>query len=416
MKLLLVSHRTLDQAGGTVARWRGLRRELIALGWQVDVVSAPIRTSAVEFTDKPEDLKRVLLRAKIMHPVRKIVTPILAVLGLRPEAVPLATFWVWRGARDVRRALSQKQYDVVLATMPYSSAVIAGRLATRGNDAPPFVAELRDLWADNPAFEARPGLLGLLERWVFRGADAVVAVTPEAVENLKRRYPRMSDRIYEITNGFDPELYGLRKERKPAEKITILHSGSLTLDRPITPILDVLSHEPYRSRFRLVHQGFTSPETEREIAAHKGGLEVEVLPPTTWREAVETVASADVAMISQAASTGDKTAVAGKLYEYIALGKPVFCVSHGGGCERLLTDLNTNQFCARMDDPDSIAAALDKLLAEDLPGPLPDEQIYRFDRRFLAGRMSELLKAVAAGEPEGAIEPLVSDAAGSRNS
>lgn len=417
MRLLIVSHRALDQAGGTVARWRGMVPHLEALGWEVDVVAAPVRTSAQEFVSDPKDLRWVKLRARVMAPLGKLIAPLLWLVGARAEAMPVANLWMFRGSRDVRRALKAKQYDVVLATSPPHVALVAARLGTKGADAPPFVAEQRDLWADNPAFEAWPGILRLAERWVHKGAAAVVAVTPQAVESLRQRYPAMADRVYEVSNGFDPEVYELRRPPRALEgKITLIHSGSLTFWRPLLPLLEVLARDPYRLRFRLRIQGFVGPENDRAIAAFKDRVEIEVIPAAPWREAVETVANADVAVIVQADRAGDNTAVAGKLYEYLALGKPVLCVSHGGGCESVLRSVGADRFCAEMDDPGSIAAALDALLADPSPQPVESSTIDRFNREVLSERMSELLKAVAAGQPANALRASSSTETDSRTS
>ena len=66
------------------------------------------------------------------------------------------------------------------------------------------------------------------------------------------------------------------------------------------------------------------------------GADVEIVPPSGWEDAVERIAAADVALITQSRGAGDETAVAAKVYEYLALGKPVLCISHGGATEALL--------------------------------------------------------------------------------
>jgi glycosyltransferase involved in cell wall biosynthesis len=368
-RLLLVSHRSIDQAGGPAARWRSFARYLPELGWEVDVVSG---RGGDEFAS-PQSAQA---RAKVMEPLGRLVAPAFRLAGLRPEAMPLSTAWVPRGAARVRRRLRDGAYDAVLATSPPFAALVAARLAA---DEVPLVIELRDLWAGNPAFDRGGPVLRRLESWVVGAAAAVIAVTPEAAEDLRRRHP--AARVEEIPNGFEPQLLQMRRA---TSGMTILHSGTLTKDRPLTPLLRLL-----RPPLRLVLHGYVAPEIQAEI--EKSAAEVEIVPASGWQDAVRRIAEADVTLITQARGAGDETAVAAKVYEYLALGKPVLCLSHGGATEALLRRLGADQLCARLDDEASIRTALDFIHARDLPPPVPPEKLEPYQRQRLAVELAKLL-------------------------
>src|SRR5438132_1236910 len=123
-RLLLVSHRSIDQAGGPAARWRSFARHLPALGWEVDVVSAG---GGDEFASPGAAQSR----AKVMETVGRLTDPVFRLAGLRPEAMPLTTAWAPRGAARVRRRLREASYDAVLATAPPFVSLVAARLAVR---------------------------------------------------------------------------------------------------------------------------------------------------------------------------------------------------------------------------------------------------------------------------------------------
>ena len=388
-RLLLVSHRSIDQAGGPAARWRSFVGYLPEHGWDVDVLAARSRASAGEFSQEESERRRTALRAQVMSRVGKIASPAFGLAGIRPEAMPLSTAWIPRAAAQIRRRLDSGHYDAVLATGPPFAALMGARMASKAG-APPLVFELRDLWAGNPSFDRGGRLLSSLENWVLRGSAAVVAMTPEATEDLRRRHPDLADRVHEIPNGFEPKLVERRKSGGALERpIEILHSGTLTVDRPLTPLLDVLSLD-----FRLVLHGYVTPEIQREI--EQSGRPVEIVPPSGWEEAVSRIAEADVALVTQASGAGDATAVAAKVYEYLALGKPVLCISHGGATEALLRRLGADQFCARLDDPRSIEGALERIQAGDLPEPISAERLAPYERPRLAQSLAELLDSLAA--------------------
>jgi glycosyltransferase involved in cell wall biosynthesis len=372
-RLLLVSHRPINQAGGPAARWRSFVRHLPEHGWEVDVVSG---RGGDEFAAPG----RAQARAKVMEALGRVAGPAFRVAGLRPEAMPLSTAWAVRGGTQVRRRLQKRDYDAVLATSPPFAALIGARAA---RPEVPLVIELRDLWAGNPAFDRGGPVLRKLEEWVVEGAAAVVAVTPEAADDLRRRHP--GTRVEEIPNGFEPELLAKRRPtRGPAT--TILHSGTLTKDRPLAPLLRAL-----KPPLRLVLHGYVAPEIRDEI--RHAVADVEFALPSGWDYAVRRMAGADVCLITQARGAGDETAVAAKVYEYLALGKPVLCISHGGATEALLRRLGADQLCARLDDPASIEAALERIRKGELPEPVADLSAY--ERPKLARDLAELLNSVA---------------------
>jgi len=116
--------------------------------------------------------------------------------------------------------------------------------------------------------------------------------------------------------------------------------------------------------------------------------------PSGWEDAVRRIADADVTLVTQARGAGDKTAVAAKVYEYLALGKPVLAITHGGATEALLRRLGADQLAARLDDQASIEAALEKIVSGDLPPPVEPEKLAPYERPRLAQRLGELLDSL----------------------
>jgi Glycosyl transferase 4-like domain len=401
-QLLLVTHRSIDQDGGPAARWRAFRRYLPQHGWEVDVLNAAERPSATEFDANASHV--VAARAAVMARVDRLSEPAFRLAGVRPDALPLSMLWLPRGALLVRQRIAKRRPDVVLATGPPLAGPLAARLGV-GSDVP-LIVELRDLWAGSPAFDAGGQLLSAIEDWLLRRAQLVVACTPEAVADLRRRHPKLHRRIVEISNGFDPAVRSMANADSSSEhtrgagsdrRLTLLHSGTLTRARPIAPIARALGDPRLAGSFRLVLHGYASPTTLDEVAQARkeGGVPIEVLPPSPWRAAVARIADADACLITQARAAGDETAVASKIYEYLALEKPVVCVTDGGASEALLRRLGADDLCARLDEPETIVAALLRL-REGAFGP-PRERLEPYSRDALAARMATLLEGALDG-------------------
>lgn len=400
-----MTHRSIEQPGGPAARWRAFARYLPEHGWDLDVLSAAERAGASEFDARAS--RAVAARAAIMARVARLSGPAFRIAGVRPDALPLSMLWVPRGALMVRRRIERGDYDLVLASGPPMAGPLAARLGLRRRV--PLVVELRDLWAGSPAFDAGGSVLSRVETWLLRGASRVVACTPEAVADLRARHPQLRERVVEVSNGFDPEILSIaarRAERRPRGEdgsprtLTLLHSGTLTPARPLAPLIVALSDPRLAGSIRLVLHGYLSPATRAEIerARQEGRVDIDVLAPSPWEQAVGHIADADACLITQARGAGDETAVASKIYEYLALGKPVLCLTDGGASEALLRRLGADQLCARLDQPEAIIGALFRL--RDLaPSPLPSERLEPYSRRALAGKMAALLEEIA-GETE----------------
>ncbi len=402
-RLLLVTHRSIEQAGGPAARWRAFARYLPEHGWEVEILSATVRTSASEFDADASGA--VARRAATMSRIARLCEPAFRLLGARPDSMPLSILWVPHGALLLRQRVKRRAPHVVLATGPPVAGLIAARVGIPARI--PLVLELRDLWAGNPAFDAGGRLLSRVEDWLLEEAQRIVVCTPEAVSDLSLRHPRLAGRIAEISNGFDPEIrsitkYGLDTTAPPTDRsrlpLTLLHSGTLTSARPIAPIVRALGDSRVAGSFRLVLHGYLSPasQTEVERARRESEVPIEVLAPSQWSDAVGRIEAADAGLITQASAAGDETAIASKIYEYLALEKPVLCVTDGGASEALLRRLGADELCARLDTPQTIVTALMRLRDGAAASP-SRERLEPYSRRALAGQMAALLEDVARG-------------------
>lgn len=387
--MLVITHRSPSQPGGPTARWRSLVARLPDYGWQVEILSAPERESAVELSAAGS--RAAERRASVMGAVGRAADPAFNLVGLRPDVVPLSMSWIPRGVSQARRRLASGRYDLVFATGPPMVALIVGHVATRRSGLP-LILEFRDLWAGSPAFDRGGPLLPAVEQALLRSASRTVVMTPEAARDMQVRHPRLTPRIVEIPNGFEPKLLHQRPSRNETvsgRRITILHSGTLSPARPLTPLLDAMDADP---RFELVLHGYVHPEIAATVEDRH---DVTILPSSGWEDAVARMIDADACLVTQAADAGDATAVASKVYEYLALGRPVLCLTDGGATEMLLRRLGAEALAARLDDPTGIARAL-RHLAESPPQPVEAQLLLRYSRAEIARAIALLADDVCA--------------------
>ena len=393
-RVLVTSQRPFSYGGGGSVRWRFLQRELPRHGWQVGTVAGRPNPTANEASTEPSEAALAAARARVMGIVGTAVRPLYRRVGLQPEAFPPNFAWSATGRVAVRRAIERFRPDVVVATCPPQAALFATR-AEAARARLPFVAELRDLWAGNPYFDAGGSLLALLERGALESADAVVTVSEGCLATLLRLHPDLGETALVLPNGFDPGLLE-RRSPPPARaggRATLIHAGTLYGDRSAVPLLRALARDGLRERVRVKLVGHLDAATEAFLDA-AAGVEVETVPPVSWERAVALTEGADIAVVINSPATGGAMALPGKLYEALALGRPVLALTPpGSDTEVLLRRLGQEGGVSRLDDEDGIVAAVTRLL--DAPPPPPDPSMLEgYDRARVAARVAVLLDSL----------------------
>jgi glycosyltransferase involved in cell wall biosynthesis len=397
-RLLLISHRPIDYGGGGSVRWRFLSQALPRMGWEVGVVTARPNPTANEASTNPRHARLAELRARIMNAAGDAARPLFHRAGVQPEAFAPNLAWSLTGVRPIRRAIERESPDVVWATGPPQSAIFAGvRLARRARI--PVVAELRDLWAGNPFFDADGKLLARLEGRSLGNADAVVTVTAGCRDTLAHLHPELRSRIELLPNGFEPSLLELRDRQsaRTGVRTTLIHAGALYGDRSAAPLVRALGTAGLRARVRLELLGSIDQATREAVRAAPPELEIALHPPVDWGAAIDRMRSADVAVVINSVGTGGAMALPSKLYEALALGRPVLALTPpGSDTERLLRTLGDAAGVAAPDDEAAIAAAARRLL-DDPTMPVAPELLSDYDRNTVATRVVALLNRLSDG-------------------
>src|SRR5262249_32789342 len=121
------------------------------------------------------------------------------------------------------------QPDFIFASAPpFTALLVAKRLSDEFRI--PWVAELRDLWTQNPYY-AHPRWRRLvdqvIERRVLTSAHSLVTVTPLWARHLKSRYPHKP--VETILNGYAEEDYRNLSPRtdQTSRVVSILYTGNI---------------------------------------------------------------------------------------------------------------------------------------------------------------------------------------------
>jgi glycosyltransferase involved in cell wall biosynthesis len=393
-RLLLVSQRPVDYGGGGSVRWEFLRRALPGLGWEVHTVTARANLTANEVSTNASAAKLAAGRARVMAAAGAMLGPATRrFVGIQPEVLAPNGLWAWTGRAQIRRALDSVRPDVVWATTPPVSALFAAAAVLRDRPVP-LVGEFRDLWAGNPLFDAGGDALSRLEARALERCAAIVSVTDGCVARLAAMHPALAPRLRMLPNGFDPSLLDRRREAPVAQRAraTVLHAGTLYGDRTGVTLLHALSRKELASRIQVQLVGSLDHATIAACgAARTAGLHVEVIAPVSWDRAIDLTAAADIATVINSPGTGGDVALPTKLYEALALGRPLLALTAPDSeAARLLASLGQGAGCAPPDDESAIAAAALRLL-DDPPTPVDAAALEPWDRSVVAGQIAALL-------------------------
>src|SRR6187402_3585581 len=310
-----------------------------------------------------DGLERALVQAQVT--ARRLLVPDASVTW-NLTAIPAAI----RLARRVG-------IDAVLTTSPPGSVHFVGAAVQKATGAR-WLADLRDPLvanqhrrADTTATRARQATNERLARLVVGRADAVSCVSEAIADEVRALGLRGIVRT--IPNGCDfDDFAGL--EYRPAERFRITHTGSFFGKRDPRPFLQALRDSGLDVVARFL--GDFRP-ADREWAEGLGlGDRLELRPYASRAAslALQRDSEALLLLIPEAGGRG-KGVLSGKVFEYVAVGRPILAaVPPDGAAAELIRETDAG-VVASPDDPAAIRRALEELHGRWRVGGLPDIEL-----------------------------------------
>ena len=271
-------------------------------------------------------------------------------------------------AHGVRKAIKDKQYDVVVATSSrLMTAVLAAFIACRKRT--PLYLDIRDIFADVLP-ELFPGIRGKLLAWVFslvekitlQQATQVNLVSPGFLGYFSARYPHKTFTLH--TNGVD-DLFlqtsfypGTPKAATP--RLNIVYAGNVGAGQGLETILPALAERLANTAcFYVIGDGSTMSRLSEALAKRRV-RNVELLPPMPRHRLIEYYQQADVLFLHLNNFKAFFKVIPSKLFEYAATGKPILPGLEG--YPKAFTHSHIPNACVfTPGNPDAAVAALARL-------------------------------------------------------
>ncbi len=329
-------------------------------------------------------LERALVQAQVT--ARRLLVPDASVTW-NLTAIPAAM-----------RIARREGIDAVITTSPPGSVHLVGAAVQRATGTR-WIADLRDPLVanqhrrdDTAAARARQAANEQVARLVARRAVAVSCVSEAIADEVRGLDPRGVVRV--IANGCDfDDFAGL--EYEPASRFRITHTGSFFGKRDPRPFLEAFRDADLDAVARFVGD-FRS--TDREWAGRLGlgdRLELVEYLPRADSLRFQRDSEALLLLVPDAGGRG-KGVLSGKVFEYIAAGRPILAVVPPDGAAAELIRETGSGVVVAPDDVEGIRQALVELHTRFRNGGLASVELAKRDEERLSrqARVEEMAALV----------------------
>jgi glycosyltransferase involved in cell wall biosynthesis len=315
--------------------------------------------------------------------------------------------WTPFAIRAARRIIRRHAIDAVLVTAPPFSVFLIGNALKQSFPLIKLVSDFRDEWLrfyltdfDFLRSEAIRRRAEQIERETITRSDLVVAVTGSSLREIRSRYPSQpASKFALVHNGYDPDALRPLFSRpqppsaaRPREKVIVTHVG--TAYRTASPAyyfraLDGLPPE-IRDRIETRFIGRISETEERLLASR--GTSVRLLGFLPQDEALRHIADTDYLLLTMT----NEFSLPGKLFEYLASGKPIIALSPAHGeVARLIAETGAG-WCVPHDDPEAVRQVLTQAVQHATEGAIPFQTrrdvVSRYERPRLVAEYARLIR------------------------
>ena len=241
--------------------------------------------------------------------------------------------WNRYALRKGLEIIKSSQIGTIITTSPpHSTQLIGLKLKNKLNIK--WIADLRDPWTDiyyrGEMYESYLAKIinVSLESRVLNSADRIIATCNSTRDLFRSKLPvnKSREKILTITNGFDEEDFAGKDKIKP-DRFLITYLGTFAQNYNIDVLIRA-SQNLYNQKNIKVNLRFIGKTDERSAGnlKEKDFLSAEILPYVEHKKALEFLLRAAALLIVIPSRNKAEEMIPGKLFEYIASGRPVIAI------------------------------------------------------------------------------------------
>jgi hypothetical protein len=242
--------------------------------------------------------------------------------------------WIKYAFREADRLIVQQDIKIVITTGPPHSTHLTGWKLKRKHDGIRWIADFRDPWSNiqyksllyQTRWAQRIDLL--YERRVLEHCDCLMMAVDER-SRLEEIHPGADrEKMVFMPNGYDETDFEGKQATVP-DRLVITYTGTVAVNYPVEGILQALSlmdDLPFTLRFVGKVDEKTQDMFHRPLAG-----KVEFIPFVPHGVSVDYLMSSSVLLLINANVAGSQLLLHGKIFEYLASGKPILLLGAPDG-------------------------------------------------------------------------------------
>jgi glycosyltransferase involved in cell wall biosynthesis len=418
-KVLIVTYYWPPSGGAGVQRWLKFAKYLPGFGWEPVILTVDPACAAYPAIDLSLE-KELPAETRVC---RTRATDWFRIYSSDKSKVPSAGFATgsdtnWKGKisrfirgnlfiPDPRRGWNRSAFEkacelidkeniaVIVTTSPPHSTQLIGLKLKKKYPRIKWIADMRDPWTDIYYYDQfYPTRLSKkidssYERSVLTEADRIVTVGYRLKDLLSGKARGVEAKTEVIMNGFDESDFNDITGSEP-ERFTITYVGTLSHKYPVKGFLNALS-ELNKEKIDFVFKTVGKiPDNIREMINL-------TLPPDSacfisyapHDQAIKHMADSSLLLLIIPESADNRTIITGKIFEYIASGKPILCLGPEDGEAAVLISKLNNGRCFDYSDTINIKKYIREIRENP---PVLKNDPSEFTRKNLTKKLVSLLE------------------------
>jgi glycosyltransferase involved in cell wall biosynthesis len=249
--------------------------------------------------------------------------------------------WIKPSVRYLTNYLNSNKVDAIISTgPPHSLHLIAYHLKKKFPNIQ-WIADFRDPWT-NIDFLIELHLSKFaqkkhqsLENKVIQTADKIITVSYTLTSELQQKCPQHPEKFFTITNGFDPDDFSEISIQSNPQQFTLCYTGLLPANRNpklLWKAIAELSQEnklPQNFKIQLI--GKADASIWDSIKTNNIEQYIENIGYLPHSETLKISSQSNALLLIINEAPNSKGILTGKLFEYLALQKPILTIGPKDG-------------------------------------------------------------------------------------
>lgn len=283
---------------------------------------------------------------------------------------------------------------IITTSPPHSSQLIGLKIKKRFPKIK-WIADLRDPWTDiyyydlfYPSFISRKIDQGY-EKKVLQNADIIATVSPSLAKKFNSKVSGIAEKISIVHNGYDESDFENMNASRPS-RFTISYTGTISESYPVDGFIKAVSSLIHNgNELSLRFTGHISDVLKERFISAIGIDNLEFNSYSDHKTAIGQMLSSSMQLLVLARDPANRSFLPGKLFEYIASGKPVLCLGPTDGDAAEILDKGRFGKCFDYYDEAGISEFISNGINNSSTADITPPR--EFSRRNLTMKVADLL-------------------------